>query len=308
MISLKYLKKKKEKVVVELNISKYNKTNFYIALVYNEKIGLYKVLYIPLDIVYDDINEYACYQFVDLLTVEYILKSLSKVEEYDGKRDFSNGTGMYNIEINMFLLDNYYQFKATQFVPKEWLFMFEMIVTLFEFSPHIVSELCEDMLTLFKDGSEEILYQEMFEFDLFRDDSEKLIKALGGGELLDFNKISYLEEVNGKYFSIISGHIVIISYNKCGIISTYCNCDDYVDYVYTVIEAIREEIVRKFSKIMVSNKETPDLVQYYLCCGINSKGIKVIHGCCEKILPVDLYKQGFIKFVYDEEKLEEKLK
>ena len=43
----KYLKKKKESVVVDLYIRDYNKTNFYIALVYNAKIEKFKVLFIP---------------------------------------------------------------------------------------------------------------------------------------------------------------------------------------------------------------------------------------------------------------------
>lgn len=304
----KYLKKKKEKVVLELNVSNYNKNNFYIALVYSEKVDLYKILYIPFDMVLDnDIEEYVCYQFVDLLTVEYILKCLTKVKDYNGKMDFSNKTGMYNIEINMYLLNDYYQFKATQFIPRSWIFLFDVIVTLFEFVPHIVSGICEDMLLLFKDSSEEIPYQEMFEFDLMRDDSEELLKIFDG-KLLSFNKISYLEEVNGKYFAIISGHIVIINYNKCGVICTYCDCDNYGDFVYTVIEAIRNEIVKKFSKIVLTNKETPNLVQYYLCYSVSKKGLKVIHGYSEKVLSRELYNDGLIKFVEDLENLEDKLK
>ena len=303
----KYLKKKKEKVVFELYIRKYNKKNFYIGLVYNYKIDLYKILYIPLDIVDGKIEDYACYQFIDLMSVEYILGMLTNVKKYDGQRDFSNKkTDVYDIEINMDILGDKYQFKATQFIPREWYFMFDVIVSLFGYVPHIVSGLCEDVLTLFRDKGEMISYQEIFEFELLRDEDEKLSGILAG-KLLDFKKIKFLENINDKYFAIIDNHIVIINYNKCGIVSTYCDCDDYLDYVYTVIYAIREEVEKKFSRIMVTDTNIPSLVQYYLCYGVTSKDLKVIRGCNEFLLPRKLYDDGLLKFVSDDNLFEEKL-
>ena len=95
-----------------------------------------------------------------------------------------------------------YKFLTTRFIPEDWDFMFDIVVTLFSYVPHIISGFSEDMLTLFKDSSESILYQESFEFDLLRDDSNILFRNINGN-LLDFKKITYLEELNGKYFSII---------------------------------------------------------------------------------------------------------
>lgn len=308
----KYLKKKKEIVVIDLWVRNYNKKNFYIALVLNTKIDQYKMLYIPLDIVESNrVDEYVCYQFVDIMTVNYLLTVLC-----DSKKIYSDDKfryrvnemiSNYGIEINVNFNKENYKFLTTRFIPKDWDFMFDVVVTLFSYVPHIISGFSEDMLTLFKDISESILYQESFEFDLLRDDSNVLFKNINGN-LLDFKKITYLEEVGGKYFSIISNHIVIIDYNKCGIINTFCNCEDYYDYVYTVIEAIRDDVIKPFSKIQVSDKNKKNIVQYYLCYGVSKKGIKVIHGCEEKLLPFSLYKDGFIKFISDDNKFEEAIK
>ena len=47
----KYLKKKKEHKIINLIIRNYEQSNFYMALVYNEKINKYKVIYIPMDVI-----------------------------------------------------------------------------------------------------------------------------------------------------------------------------------------------------------------------------------------------------------------
>lgn len=304
----KYLKKKKERAIFELQISNYNKSNFYIALVYNSKVDLYKVLYIPLDIVEGDISEYVCYQFIDLVSVEYILRMLDDIEYENGEVDLRNKkSNVYEIEIDVKLLEKKYSFKATQFIPREWEFLFDVIVSLFGYVPHIVGGVCEDILTLFRSEEAVIPYQEIFEFELLRDEDEKLRRIIQG-QKLDYKEISYLENIGDKYYAIIDKHLVIVNYNKCGIVSVYCDTLEYLDYVYTVILAIRDEVEKRFSKIMVSDKERPNLVQYYLCYGVCSKGLKVIKGFSQDVLAMNFYSEGLVKFTSDENGFEEKLK
>ena len=304
----KYLKRKKEKVIVDFYIRKYNRKNFYIALVYSKKVDLYKILYIPVDLVEGKIDEYACYQFIDIINVEYILGLLTGAKKFPNKVDVSNKkTDLYNIEINMNLLKDKYEFKATQFIPRDWPFLFDLLATVFGYLPHIISWLCEDMLTLFKDSSEELSYQEILEVQLLRDEDEKIDK-LFPGKLLDFKNISFLESINNKFYAIISGHIVIIDYNKSGIIGAYCDCDDYADYVHTVIYAIREEIERPFSKVKLVDRELPSIARFYLCYGANSKNLKVISKGEELLLSKDLYDEGLLTFTSDENNFEEKFK
>ena len=69
-----YLRKKRESVIIDLIIRDYNKSNFYIALVFNSRIEKFKVLYIPLDVCeYRYIKDYVCYQFINVYLAEYII-------------------------------------------------------------------------------------------------------------------------------------------------------------------------------------------------------------------------------------------
>lgn len=306
----KYLKKQKERVIFEVKIKNYSKANFYIALLYSERVDRYKVLYIPLDIVSsNNIYDYACYQFIDLVLVDYIKRSLFEARDSFSDEKFRNRLNekidSYMIEVNFNVGEEFYQFKTTRFIPKDWVFLFDIFVTLFEHLPHIVSGLCEDMLTLFKNQVEDVLYQESFEFDLLRDDI-KLLKEHFKGKLLNFSNISYLEMLNNKYFAIICDHIVIIDYDKVGVLNTFCDIVPYNDYVYTVIEAIRSEVVKRFGRVVVQDKET---AQYYLCYGLSDEGLRVIEKDHEKILPVELYKEGKMKFIFDDKgEFQEKIK
>ena len=307
----KYLKKKKEVVIVDLKISNYSKSNFYLAIVYNRRISRYKVLYIPLDLIEDGkIEDYACYQFIDMMNVNYMLNMIKSVEEKYRDCSFRNRVNKlidnYGIEINIKIGIDSYQFKTTRFIPRDWEFLFDLIVTIFTYAPNIVSGLCEDLLTLFKDESEDIKYQKSFEFDILRGEDAVLDKMFGE-ETLDFKKIKYLEKINNKYFCIISGHIVIIEY-EFGVTNTYCDCEDYNIYVLTVIRAIRNNIERKFNKIMLIDKEKANKVRYYLAYGLTSKGIKVIHGCFEQIISYRDYEDGIIRFIEDVEEMETSIK
>ena len=68
LVIQKYLKKKKERVLLDLYIRDYNKSNFYIALVFNKRIEKFKVLFVPLDVCENKyIDDYVCYQFIDII-------------------------------------------------------------------------------------------------------------------------------------------------------------------------------------------------------------------------------------------------
>ena len=77
----KLLKKKHEAPIIELQIKDYNNSNFYISLLYSRTIDKFKVLYIPLDVVEDNkIEEYCCYQFMEVKSVVYITEQIKKEE------------------------------------------------------------------------------------------------------------------------------------------------------------------------------------------------------------------------------------
>ena len=296
----KYLKKKKESVVVDLYIRDYNKTNFYIALVYNAKIEKFKVLFIPLDVVDNEIDDYVCYQFINVMLVNHILETIkdSKDRYIDSSvRDRVNKMiANYYIEINTHINSEDYSFKTTKYLPKEWVFFYEVILILFEHVPNVMSGLCKDILAVLDDSEDIIEYQMSIDFDLYKDDIDKVFKD----ELLD---VSYLEKANGMYFGIIENDLVIIDYicNK-KLLNLYCTNADYKKYFYSCLMAIRKEKFNDYYKLMVVDKKddfemTNVIAKYYLCYGIKNDCFQIIEGTSTSLLPINKYRDGLVKII-----------
>ena len=247
----KYLKRKKERVIIDLVISDYNKSNFYVGLVFNSKIEKFKVLFIPMDVVDDNIEEYVCYQFINLNLVNYILETIDNSKDIykDAKvRDKVNKMiNSYYIEINTHVGREDYTFKTTKYIPKEWMFLYETILILFEHCPNILHGLCEDIMGVLDVREDEILYQKSIDFDLFKGDLDKIFNNCN---LLD---VSYLEKVNGMYFSIIDNELVIVDYNNDkNVLNLYCtNNENFDDHFYSCLLKIRENAFNKFYKLYI---------------------------------------------------------
>ena len=106
LILKKYFKKKKEKPLIQLTITNYNKSNFYFAIVHSIKVDAFKVLFLPLDIVdFKQLEEYACYQFINYSTVNYLLGRLNddrELFENESVRCKNNSRiSNYQIEIDL---------------------------------------------------------------------------------------------------------------------------------------------------------------------------------------------------------------
>ena len=87
----KYLKKKNERVIIDLVIKDYDKSNFYLALVFNKKIEKFKVLFIPIDVMeINRVEEYCCYQFMEIVTVNYFLETLNSLKATYQDEEFRN--------------------------------------------------------------------------------------------------------------------------------------------------------------------------------------------------------------------------
>ena len=294
----KYLKGRKELVILDLNIKNYNKNNFYIALVFNRKIEKFKIMFIPINAI-DNVNrieDYVCYQFINIYLVNHILETFGTFREKHKNKIFdlrNKNIDSYTLEITYHGGGEDLTFMATRYIPKEWSFMFESLVILFEHVPNIMRELCNEILVVLNDEDFDIKYNRSICFDLFKDDLDKLFDD----KYLDFVsdiKIDYLEVVNGKYFGIINGRIIIIEniYSK-KILNLYSSIDDdAMDlYFYVVIKNIRMEKFIKFTKIRLFDNK------YYLCFGYNKDGLKVIEGSSTKILEWKLISDGNLKFI-----------
>ena len=200
----KLLKKKKESPIIELQIKDYNKSNFYISLLYNRTIDKFKVLYIPLDVVEDNkIEEYCCYQFMEVKSIIYITeqikKELPKYEELVSRDNRNKHINNFIIEIDVYMNKKKYDFYATRYLPKRWEFLFESIVMLFEHCPNIMNELATEILSVIMNTNESIEYQASLNCDLDTMNLKNYFPFLQDEKALKEKKIDYLEYVNGKW-------------------------------------------------------------------------------------------------------------
>ena len=309
----KLLKRKKEVPIIELKITDYNNSNFYLSLLYSQSIKKFKVLYVPLDVVEDTkIEEYFCYQFIGVKSTTYLIeqikKELPKYKESSTRDKRNKYMANYEIEIDIHDKKEEYDFYATRYLPKEFNFFFETIVMLFEHAPNIMSELATEILSILMNTNEVIEYQASINCDLWKADLEKYFPSTRDESNYLEGKIEFLEYVNGKYYAIIDEHLLVIEYNRNQkILNIYC--DDkklvYSTYTYQVLKAIQNNMEKRFYKIKVTDKND---TYNYLCLGIDKKKLKVIKGNKLKTLALRRFNMHDITILEDDEgKLKEEL-
>lgn len=309
LVIQKNLKKKKERVLLDLYIKDYNKSNFYIALVFNKRIEKFKVLFIPLDVCENKyIEDYICYQFIDISSVNYILNTINDNDKLIRNDIFRNKINKYinsyYIEINTHINKRDYKFVTTRYIPSEWLFMFDVIVTLFERIPSFMNELCREILAVFSNSNEAIDYKYSIDFDLVNDDFSTLLF-----DTSEVHEVLFLEFIGGKYFAIVNNVLVVVEYNPRKILNLYCSSDDD-SYIYSVLVAIRNKSYKKFYKLMVVDDKHDfevGVAEYYLCYGLEKDKFLIISGDKLGTLDKSLYEDGLIKILDSDLELDEKL-
>lgn len=309
LVIQKNLKKKKERVLLDLYIKDYNKSNFYIALVFNKRIEKFKVLFIPLDVCENKyIEDYICYQFIDISSVNYILNTINDNDKLIRNDIFRNKINKYinsyYIEINTHINKRDYKFVTTRYIPSEWLFMFDVIVTLFERIPSFMNELCREILAVFSNSNEAIDYKYSIDFDLVNDDFSTLLF-----DTSEVHEVLFLEFIGGKYFAIVNNVLVVVEYNPRKILNLYCSSDDD-SYIYSVLVAIRNKSYKKFYKLMVVDDKHDfevGVAEYYLCYGLEKDKFLIISGDKLETLDKRLYEDGLIKILDSDLELDKKL-
>ena len=262
------MERKKENIIIDLFIEDYDKSNFYIALVFNKFIKKYKVLFVPLDVIdKGKVEEYFCYQFIFVDTVNYLLEIINnekRCNDLEFRNRQSKTLNSYYIEINTYV-DNNYKYITNQFLPKDWLFLFEVVVVLFEHCPNIISELCNNILIAYSSDSIVTKFDYSLNLDLFKSDL---------GEVEDTVDVSFLERINGKYFAIVNDNLFILEYNNFKkILNIYCDNKELnnYNYVFNIILNIRNNIEKKFYKLRDGYSFGNN---YYLCYGVSSNSFK----------------------------------
>jgi len=317
----KVLKKKNEKILVDLYLKNYDKSNFYFALVYSKAIRKYKMLFVPIDAIENEknISEYFCYQFVFAEAVDYLLDTLSESisPEEDENRRLKANTKMdaYYIEMNILIKDTYYKFTFSQYIDKEFAYLFEVVVSLFEYAPNIVSELGKKLLLAFNENQDAVKYTDSYDFDLLHGDLEDLFqKEVISNCHYDFEDIQFIENVGSKYYAVIAQHLFIVEYQKGKTILNIASdvLDPLGEEVYIFIKAIRAGLEKEFYRLMVVEEKEDfdsddDFVSYYLCYGVDGDDFLVTNSSVCNRLSLDTLRHQCVKIKNFDQELKKQL-
>lgn len=301
----KVIKKKKEYPIIEVYITNYNNSNFYLSLLYNSIIDKFKVLYVPIDAIgTDKVEDYFCYQFINVNSVSYIINqmktSLPKYEQSLSRDRRNKNIDNFKIDIDCYINKKTYDFHMTRYLPKEWKFLFETIAVMFEHVPNIMGELAMEILSVVMDTNDLIEYQASINCDLWETDLIEFFPVVKDEKKLIEGNLSFLENVNGKYYAVIEGHLLIIEYNHhAKILNIFCDDKDlvYSSYTYQILKAIKENIEKPFFKVKIVIKEEK---YNYLCLGIEKKKLRIIKN--NKLSTISLDKKERKEIIVLEDK------
>lgn len=271
-----YLESSNLEVIVELTLEKYQGGDYYLSIVYDNDISKYKVIYLPMKIIdYNKLEKYVCFQFIDQYYINYLLKNINDFKDefkYIKARNYKNKYIDNDlITLTVKVGNEYFSFYATEYIPKELDYLYQMINIMFSYVPNIASEIGRELVTLLEGKTNYIRFQKCLDFDLYDGD-------LSNFEIKDYN-VDFLEFVNSKFYAIVDDHLVIIKYLRDSNTLYLFSDNNSSKYYYSVIESIRKNQFKEFSKIKVFSID--GIERCFLSFYKNNKFYKIISG--EKI-------------------------
>lgn len=271
-----YLESSNLEVIVELTLEKYQGGDYYLSIVYDNDISKYKVIYLPMKIIdYNKLEKYVCFQFIDQYYINYLLKNINDFKDefkYIKARNYKNKYIDNDlITLTVKVGNEYFSFYATEYIPKELDYLYQMINIMFSYVPNIASEIGRELVTLLEGKTNYIRFQKCLVFDLYDGD-------LSNFEIKDYN-VDFLEFVNSKFYAIVDDHLVIIKYLRDSNTLYLFSDNNSSKYYYSVIESIRKNQFKEFSKIKVFSID--GIERCFLSFYKNNKFYKIISG--EKI-------------------------
>ena len=258
-----------EQIILQMIIRDYDKSNFYIALLFNKRIEKFKMLYVPLDKIkrMELVEDYFCYQFVDVQTANYLLENIKKHQEKvenNINENLSIANCCYYIEITTFLPLKGRTYKFIQYIDTTYEYLFGVITSIFECLPNSLNELGRKLLTSFNTKYEILRYNKSVFFQLMKEDISNLINS----ENFNYEErhIDFLESVGNKYYAIVDGKRFLLE-NRIDYLNIYSGHENPLgEEVYLIIQAIREGKEKKFNRVEYLDKEE---TYYFFCYGID---------------------------------------
>lgn len=275
---IKTIQQNNEDIVFELIIKNYEKSNFFIALVFNKTIARFKILFVPIDVIKknDSVSEYFCYQFIFMNLVNHMLKIINDFQEEESKAsyDYTSGNSDYYIEFNTFNPLKKCSYKFSQYINPEFQFFFDVLDIVFEHVPNILNDLSRSVLEQFNTKYELPIYNKTIPFRLKTDDLSLIFNS--SKFKYDKIKIPFLEKLGDNYYGVVNNNKLLVNFSH-GLLKIYSGkLNPLGEEVYQFIKSIKDGYEKKFYRLSyIDNDDT----YYLLCYGFDTSNNKfLIHN------------------------------
>lgn len=304
---------KKSNLILEIFLLDYETFNIYIRIDYIKKLNIYKLRWFNLEVLdLNKIEKYMGSEYINSNTLDYILSIL------DGKNNNYHEASEKNAVIFNCYFGDGYHYQFSRFIPKQLSFLSDIFSIIFSNLPRKLEDFLYELHAEIMVTKSRYEYQDEFIFDLYKDELSSIFNnqvVERGKRYYRENKVEFLEKIDDKYYSVVSGtekYLCVIKYdeniNKMQVYCT-CPCEFYCKHTYAVIRAIRDNKFKKFYKILYINNND-NLVgnainsKYILCSGLEDEYLEIINKYGEiELVPIFDSKDKFnFKILEDDEK------
>ncbi len=295
---------KKNEIILELNLINYEKYNLYICINKMGKNDEYRLSWFDLDDIVDKkIEKYISCQYIPSEVIGMIREDFSKFVVSSNYHDeFLTGEDTVILKASIKTeVEDCIDITFKKYLPKSLSHLFDLLVFIFKNMPKKYEIFLFEILAKLTDTTERYEYKKEFEFDLFKDDIDKLFGypiCLRGKKYFEESRIKFLEKIDDRYFAVVEGtekYLTIVKYNEEEHkMQVYCSCpcEFYCKHMYAVIMAIRNQSFNRFYKIMYRNPDKSMLERimdfdYLLCLGVVEQNLEIINNYGEfELVPI----------------------
>lgn len=315
---------KKNPTFLDLTLINYESYNIYITLNYIKKLKSYRLSWFNLNTMEDkNVERYLSCAYISLKSIELIKEDFSKfvVESiYHEELSTEEDTVILNANIKT-KVDDEIHVSFKRYLPKSLAHLFNLLCFIFGSMPRNYQGFLYEITASLTDTKERYEYKREFDFDLFKDDIDKLFGyqiTQRGQKYYEDDRVKFLEKIEDRYFAVVEGnkkYLVVIKYdeeNKKASVYCSCPCEFYCKHIYAVIMAIRNNKFNRFYKIFYKNPEKSLIERimefdYILCIGVIEQNLEIINNYGEIELVPILDINGKYNWEVLEDTIDEKL-
>jgi len=286
---INYLNKQTHENVVSLYLNGYNGNNILVRFDYVKSMSAFKIVWIDLN--YVDVKKFEQYINMQIVT-KYLATKLTnivdsmKAEQLDC---FDEDIWGDRVELYINSRNGMINYNFDRFLPKEWNFLADILVIIFSYLPRNMEVFLNEMFGKLDNLEEAYNSKKPVRIDMFDDESvSKYFKPIiinRGKKYYEQDRVLFLDKIDKKYVALVEGtkpHVVLIEEINDDFTVMICNCEynGFCKHTYAVIEAIRNNDIKKFYKVKRNNNksllENITNIDYELSVGVADGDILLI--------------------------------